>query len=107
MLLAPGDIIPRAGAANSAATRSMLVVEENVAATANGPVFRPLKVMVNAVLLGMVVVVVVMMMLLAVVKMIRVPVVAVGVDDVAVMDWTDVEPTVLSDGLTASKKPAG
>jgi len=60
-----GAVFARAGPANSAATTSTLVVKENVpAATSFGPVFRPLKVMVNAVFLGMVAAAVVMMMLL-------------------------------------------
>jgi len=68
-------------------------------AVATAPIFKPLRVMVKVVSAAM--------PATAVVIMICVPVVAVGVDDVAVMVGTDVEPAALSEGLTASKKPAG
>ncbi len=87
---------PRAGAATSAATKSALVATENTPLTADGPVFRPVKVMVNAVAFGMSATAVVMVMLLS------------AITDVAVRDGTEVVPAALLPGVTdLSNQPVG
>lgn len=89
-------LLPRAGAATSAATKSALVEMENTPVTADGPVFKPVKVMVNAVAFGMSADAVVMVMLLS------------AITDVAVRVGTEVVPAALLAGVTAlSNQPVG
>lgn len=86
-----------AGAVTSAATKSALVATEKTpAATADGPVFRPVKVMVNAVTAGMSTTAVVIVMLLP------------TITDEAVRVGTEDDPAALLAGVTdPSNQPVG
>lgn len=86
-----------AGAVTSAAAKSALVATENTpAATADGPVFRPVKVMVNAVTAAMSATAVVIVMLLP------------AITDEAVSVGTEDVPAALLAGVTVlSNQPVG
>ena len=89
-------VLPRAEATTSAATKSALVDTENIPETADGPVFRPVKVMVNAVTAGMSATAVVMVMLLS------------AITDVAVRVGTEEDPAALTAGVAdLSNQPVG